>query len=155
MEKMSAPGRLQEFTVLEHPLLKMRILGSSSFSWPAFLLGPFWLLWKRLWFRAALLVVAIASFKLFLALSGLLKTELDCAFIQDDLQCKIYVSPWVFFVFQLAVNAVCGAFGNRWWAENLLGRGYLITKTVKAFSTDHVRALLARQKAEMKGSSDN
>lgn len=144
---VTVPPELHEFAVFEHPLLPKRILKTSGFSWPAFVIGPFWLLWRRLWSQAALAVLSLAGFKFFLTVTGWFKTDLEnCDFSSGTLNCDIVVSPWLFFLFQIALNVVCAAYGIRWWSNGLLRRGYIVTDVIKAASPDHVRAILARQK---------
>jgi hypothetical protein len=133
-----------EFVVFDHPVLPQRIVNAKAFSWPALLIGPAWLLWKRLWSWAAITLV-ITAFLYFLSSSGALHLEVNCHTLLGERMCDAEENPWPSLLISAGLNLACALFGNRLWAEDLIRRGYVIGSILKANSTDHVRAILARK----------
>ncbi|RYE80695.1 MAG: hypothetical protein EOO74_01755 [Myxococcales bacterium] len=85
---------------------------------PAFLFGPWWAAYKRSWFIClvlALVFLAIAWF--------------DSVYVAQST--NLYL-----LVFTLALYAsyvvVCGVYGNRWLAMDLIRRGYSLAADAKA-----------------------
>jgi hypothetical protein len=82
----------------------------EGFSYPAFLFGPFWLLWKRAWIPAVLWAVLLAL----LAWTGSL----------------LKIPPDAVGVVAFALSAMLGVEGDRVLAWSLRRRGYVESDVV-------------------------
>ena len=94
------------------------LLVKDGFSWPALLLGPFWLLWKRCWL-ASFAVLALAM-------------ALTAAGEQ--------IAGWGF----LAIQLVLGFEGNDIWRRALERRGYEMKGIVAARDMDEAELRWSR-----------
>jgi hypothetical protein len=86
------------------PAADRMVLLRDEFSWPAFIFGPFWLLWRRAWLAAGLWTLA-------LLLVGFLGVKLN-------------VSKGVMSYVGVAMAAILGFEGSRLIAWTLSRRGY-------------------------------
>jgi hypothetical protein len=141
MEK-PVSAETQKFSVFDHPLLPQRIFSIPIFSWPTFLIGPIWFLWKRLWVPAVVAMVGTAVLFLFLSYVGLLDRQV-CSTEYLGV-CDTEENLWVPFLVQIVINLFCAAVANVLWSNDLLRRGYVISEIVEAKSLDHARAIMAR-----------
>lgn len=145
------------FSIYKHPLLPQRIV-KIGFSWPAFLIGPAWLLFKKLWIAAALVLLAatvlhfmnhtgdpfLANQLCFKYGPGWIEPELIGKYNQACEELRI----WYDFFILIGINLYVGLEGNGLWASDLLHRGYACIQTVEARSLDDARAILTRESAE-------
>ena len=157
---------LTDFHVHEHPLLAQRIV-KIGFSWPAFLIGPAWLLFKKLWAPAAITLAVTTVLYLLNRAGDPLFADTLCSRSPLDPLSYYYRSDAIGFVVKgeltescedlrslyqflilFGINSVVALNGNELWARNLLNRGYVRTRTVKARSLDDVNAILARESAK-------
>lgn len=152
---------MHHFFVYEHPLLSQRIL-KRGFSWPAFLIGPAWLLFKKLWAQAAIVLV-VAALLYFLGRSSdssddPLLASIFCSskdyihwnnftFYRYSDLCLDLLS-WYDFVVLLVVNLFIAGDVNSWWASDLIKRGYVLSRTIEARSLDDARGKLVRDAAQ-------
>lgn len=124
------------FSLYIHPILGQQIV-KSGFSWPGFLLGPIWLISKKLWAELAMFFLAILVAGWFIQKREIMDEE-DLS--KRELEKGIAV---------LAIYFVIGSIGNVHWKENLLKRGYVLSEKITARSTDEVRAILARRNQQL------
>lgn len=134
---------LHEFVVFTHPLMPTRIVDVERFSWPAFLIGPLWLVWRRLWLPFFVAVITITALYFLGEARGWLVREVDCNWSLGYKVCSEEASVWVPLWIQVFVNFVCAMLGNKLWGDDLLRRGYIVTDTTRAKSLDHARAIFA------------
>jgi hypothetical protein len=139
---------LTEFRVYEHPLLPRRTI-KVGFSWPAFLVGPALLLYRRLWFPAVGLVFAI-GFAHYVVEVPLVSD--NCFKINgqwyplnsySDINCHLR-SEAIDFILLLIANLWAGIYANRLWESDLKKRGYVMATSVLANSLDDASARLVR-----------
>ncbi|WP_096696009.1 DUF2628 domain-containing protein [Polaromonas sp. AER18D-145] len=148
------------FSVYEHPLLPQRIV-KNGFSWPALLVGPSWLLFKKLWVPSA---IALAATTLLwfanqsttdpvLATALCTKQPIYGSLFTTYSDLCASLRGWSDFLILLGVNFIIANNGNSWWVNDLSTRGYVHIQTIKARSLDDARALLARGFASTKPSA--
>lgn len=147
-----------EFRIYEHPLLPQRIV-KKGFSWPALLIGPPWLLFKKLWTPAAIALAVMTLFYFvnrsttdpFLASTLCSRPTLryfEGSLVSEYTDLCESLRDWYEFLILLVANLLIAADGNSWWAADLSNRGYVVSRTIKARSLDDARAILARESAE-------
>lgn len=144
-----------EFCLYEHPLLASRIV-KRGFCWPALIVGPAWLLLKRLWVPTVVLIVCVAA-AYYLNHNNLSEEMvLNVCFVASngqwyssyssgitDLDCALRTRNIDVLILVLA-QAATAQFANSLWERDLVNRGYTLTKSLRARSIDEVRAILAR-----------
>lgn len=123
---------LTEYRVYEHPLLPKRIV-KCGFSWPALLVGPAYLIYRRLWIPVVVWIVAMALVRYF-AISNYQYV--------DDGETVAQISEGA----MLGGLVLLGCITNPIWENNLKNRGYVMTKSRRARSMDDVLAILEREK---------
>jgi Protein of unknown function (DUF2628) len=123
---------LTEYRVYEHPLLPKRIV-KCGFSWPALLVGPAYLIYRRLWIPVVVWIVAMALVRYF-AISNYQYV--------DDGATVAQISEGA----MLGDLVLLGCITNPIWEINLKNWGYVVTKSRRARSMDDVLAILEREK---------
>ena len=95
--------------VYSHPVKGFESV-KYGFSWPAFFLGFWWSLYKRLWLNALLfwLIAFAFGFVLGFALAVM----------------NITVSPFTFYLLGFPINLIWGVNGNHWVRQKLVKSGY-------------------------------
>ena len=150
-EKIISQEGTNEYKVYEHPLLPKRIV-KIGVCWPALIIGPAYLIYKRLWVSIIVLVLAIVLVRYLSSL--MLQTEVcdmsgnNCGHINPDelynermstieliVEGALFMSLlWLWF------------FANSIWEKDLNNRGYTMTKSLRARSMDDALAILEREK---------
>lgn len=98
------------------------ILVDTGFCWGGFFFGGFWALYRRLWQKAAQLLIAWVSVA-----------------VTDELFIKNSNIPGLIsavLVFYIGCMCVCGKFGNAWRLDGLLKRGYQIAPIESVHESD-------------------
>jgi hypothetical protein len=85
-----------------------KVLVKQGWSWPAFLIPPFWALTKRLWGVAA----------------GVLFGSIVLAFTSDSIDVDGFEPVAVLVGIELFVRIIFGMNGNSWREVNLISRGF-------------------------------
>lgn len=146
---------MHTFRIYEHPLLPQKIV-KMGFSWPAFLLGPWWLLFKKLWTPVAI-VFAVTAVLYFWNRST---TDPFFAYQFCSVDPNIYFRGVSYteacenlrsgyeFLILIGVNLAVALNGNSLWASDLVNRGYIHRRTIQSRSLDELRAILARESSE-------
>ncbi len=152
--------QLKKFDIYKHPLLPQRIL-KNGFSWPALLIGPAWLLLKRLWVPAAIVIVGIALLNFFnQGIETPIFTNIFCEkerglFSENYIDghygfdCIESIRNWIDFLILFISNVVIAVNGNEYWAHDLINRGYVSEKSVHARSLDDALAIIARNQVDL------
>ncbi|MBN8532229.1 MAG: DUF2628 domain-containing protein [Alphaproteobacteria bacterium] len=86
----------------------------EGFSWGAFLFGPFWAFYHRLWLPGFLLLAALVA-------ADLTITALE-------------LSEASYSVLQISLGFIAGLWGNDWWRAGLKKRGYTMADIVSGES---------------------
>ncbi len=148
---------VSEYCLYDHPILPPRLV-KSGFCWPALIVGPAWLLFRRLWVPT-LGLLALGAAAYYLNHHNLSDTYvLNACFYMEDYRewvaiagsgiserdCVIRTRSIDFVIMALA-QIVTASYVNRLWAMDLVNRGYVLTKSVQARSIDDARAILARE----------
>ena len=133
----SGTDNYSEFYVYEHPLLPQRIV-KNGFCWPAFFVGPCYLIYRRLWIPLVLWLICIGLLK-YIVMQSYPNANFDS---EDATNSEIAIA--VGFLVGLMITGVAV---NDLWAENLKTKGYQLIKSITARSADEVLAILAREKA--------
>jgi hypothetical protein len=128
-------GHVKGFSVYKHPTLGFEAV-KVGFSWPALLIGPIWMLVKRLW------GLAIGWIAMYVALS-VVESVTDKS-EPGGAQAFVYL---LLAAGYLAIALVPGFKGNRWRDENLSRRGFVSVKTVEAETPDAAIAQVAHSGA--------
>ena len=137
-ETDTAEDGLTEYRVYEHPLLPKRIV-KQGLCWPALILGPAYLIYRRLWVPLVLWIVAIGFVRYF-------------AISQYPLYDNIYSDD------AITVERICNGaliagllilwgITNNLWQDDLETRGYAKVKTLRARSMDEALAIIEREKS--------
>lgn len=151
---------MTEFRMYEHPVLPERLV-KVGVSWPAMLLGPLWLLLKKLWATTAILA-AVVGVLYYLNLQGdhPFLARVWCGRYSDYPDLAPYgmagqfiegcedVRSWYEFVILLGATLFCALRGNSLWSFDLVNRGYVLRRSIEARSLDDARAILARESAQ-------
>ena len=148
--------RTCEYRLYEHPLLPPRLV-KRGYCWPALILGPPWLLFRRLWIPTAVLLATAAiayhlnhhnlteemvlnacaymeNHGVWVSIAGSGLTDMDCVTRTEHIDWAILilaqaVPPWV-------VNSL--------WERDLVNRGYTLSRSLHARSHDEACAILSR-----------
>lgn len=152
LRSLKLTGKIKKFDIYEHPLLAQRIL-KNGFSWPAFLVGPLWLLFRRVWGSAAVVVVIMVLLNFFNQkaevpifasfVCGMEVSVLPYVYAYDY-DCVRSVRQWNDFFILLGVNFFIAVKDNEFWARDLITRGYVSVGSIEARSLDEVLAIIAR-----------
>lgn len=131
-----------EYRVYEHPLLPKRVV-KIGFCWPALLIGPAYLIYRKLWVRFVISIVAIGIAR-FLAIQF---TEI-CDYLGQNCHRPIDESQLDLLSLGalIAWQVMLGLITNWDWEKDLQKRGYVLTKSVRARSADDALAILEREK---------
>ncbi|HZW87211.1 MAG TPA: DUF2628 domain-containing protein [Gallionella sp.] len=132
---------LTEYRVYEHPLLPKRIV-KIGFCWPAFIVGPAYLLYRKLWVWTAVWIVTM-----WIVQYGAISNFQDCGTygcrIPADNQTALEaINAGITFIALI----IPGYFTNDLWKDDLIKRGYVMTKFLRARSMDDARAIIEREK---------
>jgi hypothetical protein len=104
---------MKTFKILSHPNLGYRAV-KVGFSWPGFLFAIIWLLTKKLWEHA---LIVISSIVLLVAIE----------LIFNNAQTSVMV-----ILLELGVYIFVGINGNEWQVTKLQAHGFQIIDTLKA-----------------------
>ena len=132
-----------EYRVYDHPLLPRRIV-KRGFCWPALIIGPAYLLYRRLWVASTLWLVAMLIARYFIA-QIFVNCDIggqNCYYAPED---QSSMDGWVGFV-MFSCLLIIGLDTNRLWEADLLNRGYTVTTILRARSMDDALAILEREK---------
>lgn len=145
---------VSEYRLYVHPALPPRIV-KRGICWPALIVGPVWLLLKKLWVPSIILLIGIAI-AYYLNHHNLSDEPLyvlyDCIIeygkwysrTGDDYQCERRTEI-IDFLILLVAQIATAVISNPLWELDLIRRGYTLTKSLRARSMDDVRAILARE----------
>lgn len=136
-------NNLTEFRIYEHPLLPKRLV-KRGFCWPALIVGPAYLIYRRLWIQLVVWIAAIFLIRYFTIQSFQVCDVWgrNCSIGEADIDTVKIISDGAFFVGMFVI----GDFTNSFWEEDLIKRGYILTKSIHARSLDEARAIIAREK---------
>jgi hypothetical protein len=134
---------------MKHPLLPKRIV-KIGVSWPALIVGPAYLIYRRLWKSIFVWVLAIVLVRY---LAGLMVQTEICDYQGNN--CTI--DPVIYNAGMSTIGQIVdGAlfmsllllwlFTNSIWEKDLNNRGYTMTKSLRARSMDDAMAILEREK---------
>ncbi len=121
---------MKTFNFYNHPTKETKAV-KVGFSWPAFLFGAIWLLYKKLWGLASVWLVMYIFIIYFY----------DITQISGGSGAKILASL-LFLIVNLFLMLILGIKGNKWQEVNLAKRGYEQISTVKADTHDAAIAQL-------------
>jgi hypothetical protein len=105
--------KMKTFKVFKHPALGYRAV-KVGFSWPGFFFAVLWLLIKKLWVHALIVVSSI-----------ILLASIEMIF--DNAQTFVMV-----LLLELGVYIFVGVNGNEWCATNLQEHGFELIDTLQA-----------------------
>jgi hypothetical protein len=129
---------LKEYNIYENPFGFQEAV-KIGWSWPAFIFGGFWALWKKLWFIGSITIcvylimfitleflswfyffkyLSVSFFKPF---EGLIENYTNFAFFRS-----------IFFLIGLIISIFFGKHGNKWREKNLISRGFEFKGTIRA-----------------------
>lgn len=108
---------MKTFRVFHHPAHGYQAV-KIGFSWPGFLFSVIWLLIKKLW-RQALLVMAAV----------LLLASIEMYF--QNIQTSVMV-----LLLEFSIYVFVGVYGNEWRMANLEARGFKVIDTLEAETPD-------------------
>jgi len=92
-----------------------RVLVKRGFSWPAFLIGPVWAIFRGSW----------RTF--FLMLAGYLPLlAFDLFYVGNSTDLWLLLSLSALYI---AYMTICGIYGNRWLSDSLLDSGYVCVQS--------------------------
>ena len=115
---------MKTFNVYRHPIQGLEAV-KVGFSWPASLVGPIWMLVKKLWGLFGLWLAMYIVLSLVEAVTD--KSE------PDGDQALVYL---LLAAGYSALTLVPGFKGNKWREKNLLRRGFEMLGTVQAETPD-------------------
>lgn len=142
----TTPHKTTEYTIYEHPLLPPRIV-KQGFCWPALIVGPVYLLYRRLWVLT--IVWAVVSL---IARYLTLHAYQDCVVSYYSEECSINSGDQTEFEFvingiSIAIQIGLGFITNEIWEKDLIRRGYLKQRSLQARSMDDALAIIEREKS--------
>ncbi|HEY3196588.1 MAG TPA: DUF2628 domain-containing protein [Nitrospirales bacterium] len=111
---------MNTFQIYHHPTLGDEAI-KVGFSWPAFFLGPVWMLRKRLWGLAVLWFLIYVILSVIEASTVAVSNRTE-GIMFSVMMVGLYTALWL----------VPGIKGNAWRATNLTRRGYRISNEVQA-----------------------
>ena len=132
----SGTDNYTEFYIYEHPLLPQRIV-KNGFCWPAFFVGPCYLIYRQLWVPLVVWLICMVLLKYFV-IQLYPDVSLDS---EEATNAEVAIA----IGFLLGLMFIGGTVNNL-WAENLKTKGYKLARLIKARSVDEVLAILAREK---------
>lgn len=132
-----AQDGLTEYRVYEHPILPKRIV-KLGFCWPALIVGPAYLIYRRLWMPLVVWVVVIVLIRYF-AISEY-PTYMYPGNDADTVE-QISTGSMLLGLLLLWGNT------NYLWEADLKNRGYVMTKSLRARSIDDALAIIEREKS--------
>jgi|WetSurMetagenome_2_1015567.scaffolds.fasta_scaffold209201_2 hypothetical protein len=112
---------MRTYTIFQSPDGRIEAV-KHGFSWPGFLFGIVWMLFKRLWMYAAI------SFGVLFIL-GLLDSINEGTSASEGMHNILTVAYCL-------ISALIGAFGNLWRQTNLRKRGFESITTVEGHSVE-------------------
>jgi Protein of unknown function (DUF2628) len=101
------------FKVFKHPVLGYRAV-KVGFSWPGFLFPAIWLLIKKLWWQALIVISSV-----------ILLTSIEIYF--DNPETSVMV-----LILEFGVYILVGVNGNEWCGANLQAHGFELLDTLQA-----------------------
>ena len=116
---------MKTFRVLKHPTLGYRAV-KVGFSWPGFLFCIIWLLIKKLWGHALIVISSL-----------ILLTSIELVF--DNAQTSVMV-----LLLEVGVYVFVGINGNGWWVADLQERGFELVDTLQAETPDSAIGKIAK-----------
>jgi hypothetical protein len=131
---------LTEYRVYEHPLLPKRVV-KIGFCWPAIIVGPAYLIYRRLWEVLVVWIVAMVLVR-YLDIQFVINCD-NCTYISHEDQSTI---DNIFGGAVFVGLVLLGNLTNSFWEKDLINRGYLLTKSLRARSMDDALATLEREK---------
>lgn len=127
-----------DFRIYENPFGYQEAV-KQGWSWPAFIFGGFWALWKKLWLIGSITVfIYLVLFVIQEFLSWLYFFKyLSIAFIKPiegllENYRSFALFRNIFFLIVLIISIFFGKHGNKWRERNLISRGFEFKGTVKA-----------------------
>ncbi|MDR2925077.1 MAG: DUF2628 domain-containing protein [Azoarcus sp.] len=120
---------MKTFNIYTHPAHETQVV-KIGFTWPGFLFGIFWMLFRKLWAHSA------ALFALGLVLGLLFPAEKDLYALSLQLAA------------QLGIGVFIGTSGNQWRENDLLRRGFQKASAVDAENADAARSLFHNGQAK-------
>ena len=108
---------MKRFRVFQHTMHGYQAV-KVGFSWPGFLFSVIWLLIKRLWMQAFILIAAI-----------LLLSSIELYFENIETSLMVLLLEFSIYVF-------VGVYGNEWRVVSLQDRGYKLIDTLEADTPD-------------------
>lgn len=147
-EKIVSQEGNSEYRVYEHPLLPKRIV-KIGVCWPALIVGPAYLIYRRLWVSFIVWVVAIGLIRYLASL--MFQTEICDVFGKNCMiDPELYSAgmPKIEQMFEGAIFIgllLLWFFTNEIWEKDLINRGYTMTKSLRARSMDDALAILVRE----------
>lgn len=145
-EKIVSQVGTNEYRVYEHPLLPKRIV-KIGVCWPALIIGPAYLIYRRLWGPIIVWVLAIVLVRY---LSGLMIQTETCEMLDNN--CSQITNEMMSRIEQIVEGALFTSllllwlFTNSIWEKDLNKRGYTMTKSLRARSMDDALAIIEREK---------
>lgn len=136
LNSINSQVKLTEYCVYEHPLLPKRIV-KKGFCWPALIVGPAYLIYRKLWGPLIVWFVALGLIRYFSV--SLYSNYLNSGSDADTVE-LIYIGG--LFLGLL----ILGSETNSLWKYNLMNRGYVKTNSLFARSMDAVLALIERER---------
>ena len=124
---------LNEYRVYEHPLLPKRIV-KIGICWPALIVGPAYLIYRRLWVPVVVWIVAIGIARY------IVNDNYQPIFLEEKETVEQIMDGIMFFC-----SVVLLFITNSLWEKDLIKRGYTITKSRRARSMDDFLAILASE----------
>jgi hypothetical protein len=142
-EKIVSPEGTNEYKVYEHPLLPKRIV-KIGVCWPALIVGPAYLIYRRLWGSIIVWILAIVLVRYWAFTSFQICNIYgnECYFDADGKTTVEQISEGAIFVGLLLLLFIT----NSIWEKDLNKRGYTMTKSLRARSMDDALAILEREK---------
>lgn len=122
---------LTEYRVYEHPLLPKRIV-RIGLCWPALLVGPAYLIYRRLWVPLSIWIV-------FSLVVGYLASQMSDALEADT----------AYGICLLIASIILWIDSNDFWEKDLTRRGYRVMKSLQARSMDEALAILERERLSL------
>jgi hypothetical protein len=134
---------LTEYRVYEHPLLPRKIV-KIGFCWPAVLVGPIFLVYRKLWVSVTVWIgaIVIVQYALYTSFQICYTDGTSCSISFEDRQTLELYREGAVFVCLLLL----GFLTNDLWTKDLLNRGYIVTKSLRARSMDDALAIIEREK---------
>jgi len=104
---------MKTFKVLRHTVFGYQAV-KVGFSWPGFLFSVIWLLMKKLWWNAAIVISSVV-----------ILTFIELSF--DNAHTSFMV-----FLVEIGVYVLVGVNGNEWYSARLQADGYELKDTLEA-----------------------